>query len=127
MLRHSSRNLPSKRSPRAFCQGFPGSISAVSMLELGQPTQQRRGDGLGPVVGTQVLRCAVNADQASPNLNHPAGADTARDVDLEAFSRKLIHHRQALQLLAVRAGIKDKVVGPDMIDLQRDQGPWPAG
>lgn len=29
--RHSSRNLPLKLSPAAFCHGLPGSISAVSM------------------------------------------------------------------------------------------------
>jgi hypothetical protein len=30
-LRHSSRNLPMKRSVAPFCQGFPGSINAVLM------------------------------------------------------------------------------------------------
>jgi hypothetical protein len=39
MPRHSSRNFPSKLSFDPFCQGFPGSIHAVSIFSS---TSQRR-------------------------------------------------------------------------------------
>ena len=126
-VRHSSRNLPLKDSLLPFCQGFPGSMCAVSMFACVQPVQNRSGDKLRAVVRSQVLGAAVNADQLAQHLDDSAGADAAGHIDRQALARELIDHRQTLQLLAVGAGIEHKVVGPDLAHGRCRQRPRATG
>lgn len=90
---------------------------------LVQPLEHGATDELGSVVGSQVARCAVNADQATEHLAHTAGADAALNVDLQALARPLVDDGQALQLLAIGAGIDHKVIGPHLVRPRRRQGP----
>ena len=48
ILKHSSRNLPLNDSFVPFCQGFPGSISAVSMCWLASQRKMARETNSGP-------------------------------------------------------------------------------
>src|SRR4051812_30061383 len=59
---HSSRNLPLKVSLVAFCDGLPGSISAVSIL-LAVSHFTMAWLELGPAVRAQIHRGAVDANQ----------------------------------------------------------------
>ena len=127
MLRHSSRNLPLKLSFDAVLPGLPGSMSAVSMFACVSQRRIARGHELRAVVGSQIRRRAVNADKLREHLDDPAGADAAGDIDRQALPRELIDHRQALQLLAVGAGVEHEVVGPDLIRARcGGNGPRPA-
>jgi hypothetical protein len=82
---------------------------------VGYPLQESVADELRAVVGAQVGRRAVQADQARKNVNHAPRADAAGDIDGQAFVGKFIDDGQAFHLLPVRAGIKDEVVGPDVV------------
>lgn len=88
-----------------------GGIDAV----LCQPPEDGRADELGAIIGSQERRCAMQRDQASKDIDDAAGADAAGDIDSQALMGEFIDDRQALELLAVGAGIEDEVVGPDMI------------
>ena len=48
-LRHSSRSLPLKLSALAFCQGLPGSISAVLMPAWASHSRTSRLTNSGPL------------------------------------------------------------------------------
>ena len=80
-----------------------------------QPFEHGFRHELGAVVRAQVPRRAMLADQLRQHLNDPAGADAAGNVDRERRRGMLVDDRQALQLLAVGAGVVHEVVRPNMV------------
>ena len=109
-----------------FCQGLPGSMNAVSIADGLHPAQNRGRHELRTVVGPEIARGAVHADELRQHLNDPPRPDAAGDVDRQAFARELIDDREALQRPTVRARIEDEVVRPHVIHRRRRQGPRPA-
>ena len=61
----------------------------------------------------------MQADQPAEHLDDAGAADRASDVDRQAFTRVLVNDSQALELLAVGTSVKDEVVGPDVVALER--------
>ena len=82
---------------------------------VSEPGEDRVADELRTVVGAQETRCAVLGDESGQNLDHAARANGSGHVDRQAFAGELIDHRQALDLLAARAGVEREVVGPDVV------------
>ena len=96
-LKYSSRNLPLNNSSVAFCHGFPGSMSAVSMPASASQRRIAAATNSGPSVRAQVAWRAVHADELRQDFNHAAGSNAAGDVDGQALTGPFIHDRQALQ------------------------------
>jgi len=94
-------------------------------LLLRQPLEDGVAEEFGAVVRSQESRCAVLRDQVGKHLDHPAGSNRASDIDRQARTGELVDHRQALDLLAARAGIEHEVIGPDVIRTECGQGPGP--
>jgi hypothetical protein len=92
----------------------------------GEPAVHSSRKELRAIVGTQVLRSAMETDEPREDVDDASGADAAGDVDGEAFPRPLVHDGEALQLLAIGAGVEDEVVGPDVVSPTRRQWPRPA-
>jgi len=93
-----------------FAGGDVGGLDAL----IGEPGQDGPGDELGPVVGADVLRGAVQADETRQDVDDPSRADAAGDIDGERLARELVDHGQALELAAVGTGVVNEVVGPDV-------------
>ena len=125
-LRNSSRNFPLNDSSVAFCHGFPGSISAVSMPGVAEPAQNGGGHELRSVVQPQVPRRAVHADELREDLDHPTGADAAGHVNRQAFTGPLVDDRQAFERLPIRTGVEHEVVRPHVVPGGRRQRPGPS-
>src|SRR5258708_19015911 len=96
-------------------------------VRLQKPTQYCPGDELRSVVGSQVLRAAVNANQFTQYLDDPAGADAPGHVDRKALARELIDHGEALELLTIGAGVEYKVIRPYLTHRHRCQRPRARG
>jgi hypothetical protein len=92
-------------------------------VRLQQPAQYRPGDELGSIVGSQVPRATVNADQSAQYLDDPAGADAPGHVDRKALASELIDHGEALELLTISAGVEYKIIRPYLTHGRRRQ--WP--
>src|SRR5690606_33183403 len=82
---------------------------------VGEPAQDRVRDELRAVVALESMRRTVDGDQLGEHIDNTRRADTPGDVDRERLARVLVDHRQALELLAVRARVEDEVVRPDLI------------
>jgi len=80
-----------------------------------QPPQDRTRHKLRTVVGTQVAWRTVRAHELTEYVDYAARSNAAGDIDDQALARELIDHRQALQLLPIRARVEDEVVCPDVI------------
>ena len=103
---------------------LPGSTRIyVRCIELccRQPAQNRSRDKLRAVVRSKVLRCAVNADQLRQRLDDSTRPNAAGRIDRQTLAAKLVHDRQALELLTVRARIEHKIVCPDFAHADRRQ------
>ena len=92
---------------------------------VGEPGEDRVADELRAVVRAQETRCAARRDEPGQNLDHTARANGTGHVNRQALAGELIDHRQALDLLAARAGVEHEVVGPDVIGAERGQRPRP--
>ena len=114
-LRHSSRSLPLKLSLVAVLPGLARIDQRRGDAALGDPLEDCAADELRAVVRAQEERRAVRADEAREHLDHALGADRAGHVDGQALAGELVDDRQALDLLAVGAGVEDEVVGPDEV------------
>src|SRR5690606_21037786 len=68
----------------------------------------------------------MRAHELRENLDDATGADASSHVDRQAFTRVLIDDRQALELLAVGAGVEHEVISPDLIGTERRNRPRPA-
>jgi hypothetical protein len=69
----------------------------------------------------------MHADELGEYFDHTVAADAAGHVDRQRFARETIDDREALELLAVGAGIEHKVVRPQLTHAARRQGTRPAG
>lgn len=94
-------------------------------LVLGEPLQDRQADELRPVVAADERWDAALAHQAGKSLDDAARTDRARHVDRQTLAGELVDDRQTFQLLAVRAGVEDEVVSPDVIGRPGWQGARP--
>jgi hypothetical protein len=54
-------------------------------------------------------------ESCSAELDHPARPDAAGDINSQRLTRELVDDGQALQALAVGAGVEQEVVGSDMV------------
>src|ERR1700674_5641853 len=57
----------------------------------------------------------MHTHQPRQHVDDPRRANAAGDVDGQALVGEFIDHCQALELLAIGAGIKHEIVGPDVI------------
>ncbi len=73
------------------------------------------GSRLRATVRAQVGRRALRTHQARQYVSDSPGADAPGHVDRQTLVGEFVDHREAFELLAVGAGIEDKVVGPDMV------------
>src|SRR5690606_28293888 len=98
----------------------------VGDLDLGldDPLQDRLADELRSVVGTKHGGRSTLAHEPRQHLDDSPGADAAGHVDGQALPGELVDHGQALDLLAIGAGVEDEVVGPDAVRTARRQWPW---
>jgi len=92
---------------------------------LGELVEDRMADEFRAVVRAQVARRTMLGHEAREHFDHTGRADRAGDVDRECLAGELIDHGQALDLLAVGAGVEHEVVGPDVVGPCRRQGPRP--
>src|SRR5258708_26741799 len=109
----------------AVLPGFAGVVQCRVDLGFAEPFKDRVADELRPVVRTKEAWRTVLRDQARQHLDHPGGADGAGDIDRQALAGELIDDRQTLDLLAARAGVEYKVVGPDVVGTECRQRTWP--
>ena len=79
-----------------------------------EPLQDRSGHKLRAVVRSQIIRAAMNTHQLAEHFDYPSRANAAGYIDGQALMRKLVEHRQTLQLLLVGATIEHKVISPDV-------------
>src|SRR3954466_11796071 len=104
--RHSSRNLPLKLSATPFCQGLPGSISAVPIPCATIHDSRALDTNSGPL---SLRRKAGAPRSLTKRDDHPRRADAAVHLDRQALLGELVGHRQALKLLAVGAAVEHEV------------------
>src|SRR5207249_4129015 len=81
----------------------------------GEPAENGERDKLGAVVAAQRAGGAVRADELGEHLDHAPRANATRDVDRQRFARVFVDHRQALELLAIRARVEDEIIGPYLV------------
>src|SRR5580704_16781142 len=67
----------------------------------------------------------MNTNELAQHLNDPTRADVAGDIDRQALTRELIDDGEALELLAVGAGVEYKVIRPYLAHGHRRQWPRP--
>ena len=72
---------------------------------------------LGSIVTTQICGPTIDADQPVQSIDDCCGTKSRLDIDGQTFARELVLDHKALQFLAVRAFIVDKVEGPYRIGL----------
>ena len=125
-LRHSSRNLPLKLSLVPFCQGFPGSMSAVPMpvsailsriawLPNSGPLSERRKRGAPWILTSRVRTSSTRRDRIEP------ATSIARHWWVTSSD-----DRQAFDLLSGSGGVEHEVVGPHGVGVRRRQRTRPG-
>ena len=106
--RHSSRNFALKLSSVPFCHGLPDrsgrcrwgpSVTIHFRITL-------RAKKPGPLSERMKAGAPGGAHETREDVDHPARADAANDLDGEALSCPLVDDREA-ELLAVGAGVED--------------------
>src|SRR3954452_13254412 len=113
--RHSSRNLPLKLSATPFCQGLPGSISAVPIPCATIHDSRALETNSGPLSLRRKAGAPRSLTRRDSTSMNPRGADAAVHLDRQALLGELLGHRQALELLAVGAAVEHEVVGPHLV------------
>ena len=93
-------------------------------VRFNDPGQDRLADELRAIVRPHVTGSPALADQSGQDLDDALGSDAAGHVDGQALPGELIDHGQALDLLAIGAGVEDEVVGPDAVRAARRQRSW---
>src|SRR5262249_41649332 len=78
-------------------------------VSLCQPPYDRSGNEFGAIVAPEVSGCSVHADKLREHFDDTGRTNAAGYIDGQALARILVDDRQTLQLLAVAAGIEDKV------------------
>ena len=66
---------------------------------------------------------AGTAENSAPQ---PPGANGTGHINCQAFTGVLVHHSQAFDLATIGSGVKDEVVGPHHVHLERGMGARPA-
>ena len=123
--RNHSTQLPVEALVGAVLPRFSGIDQRDLDVRLDDPLEDRAADELRAVVRTQERGCAALANQPRQCFDDALGTDAAGDVDRQAFAGELVDDRQALELLAVGAGIEDEIIGPDAVRCERGQRSWP--
>ena len=125
-LRHSSRNFPLKDSSVAFCHGFPGSMSAVSMPASPSQRKMAAATNSGPWSDRKEHGAPWRlTSRARTSITRPERMP-AGHVDRQAFAGPLVDNRQTLERLPVGAGIEHEVVRPHVVLCGRRQRPGPS-
>jgi len=88
----------------------------VGCVDVGlrQPFQYCSGHEFRAVVGSEVLRRTVGANEPGEHIDHLPGANAACHVDGQALPGELVDYGQTLQLLSVRVSIKHEIVSPQI-------------
>ena len=69
MFRHPSRNLPLNDSFEPFYHGLPRIDVRSADVSVSEPLQDRSRHKLRTVIGSQIFRRSVHADELGENLN----------------------------------------------------------
>ena len=80
-----------------------------------QPTPDRLGDELRPVVAANVLRNATGAEQVHQHVDHLIRRDAAIHFQRQTFPRVLVDDRQPLQRSSGGRAIVDEVPSPHVV------------
>lgn len=107
--------LPVEAFIGAVLPGFTGVDERSADTGLHCPFQDRLGNKLGTVVRTKKRGHTVKAHKLREDLYDTRRANATGDIDSETLPRPFIHHREALELPAVRASVENEVVGPYVI------------
>ena len=93
---------------------------------LGDPLEDGVADELRTIVRTHKQRRAVLTHEAREYLDDPLRANGTGHINCQAFTGVLVHHRQAFDLAAIGSDVKDEVVGPHHVHLERGMGARPS-
>src|SRR5690242_5375795 len=91
-----------------------------------QPVPDVIGDELPAVVGADVARSAVLVEQLAQEPSDLAGADVPADVAAQRFTGALVDDVEDAQLPAVDGVVRNEVVAPDVVRIERRQVPGSA-
>lgn len=80
------------------------------------------GDELWSIITPHISRRTTLPDDLRENRDYSCCSDRRRHLERETFPRNLVRKREDLQALAVRTGIMDKIVGPDLIGTRGRDG-----
>ena len=111
--------LPVEALVGAVLPRFAGIAERAADALGDDPLQDRVRHELRPVVRAHEGGRAVDAHETGEHVDDAARADAAGDVDGEALARPLVDDGEALELLAIGAGVEDEVVRPDVIPAGR--------
>ena len=90
--------------------GFAGFDQGGFDLVVSGPFEQGRCYEFRPVVASQVGGRTALADQSAQYFDHLGRADRAGHLNGQCLLGELVDHRQALQLLSVRACVEHEIV-----------------
>lgn len=82
------------------------------------PFEDSARDELGAVVAAHMPWGAMHADELAQDFDDATTANRSGDIDGQTFARVLVDDREALELLAICAGVEDEVIRPDVIALE---------
>src|SRR5215467_3142094 len=117
--------LAVKAFVRPVLPGLAGFAERHVHAVLCSPLQDSPRDELRTIVGAQVARRTMNADQLGQDFDHAPRANRSGHVNRQAFTRVLIDHRQTLQLLTAGTRIEYEVICPDVPCPRRRLWPRP--
>ena len=93
---------------------------------LRQPAQHGSGNELRSIVGPEMARGTVRADEPGEQLYDSCRSNATAEIDRQALARVFVNDCETLQLLTVGAGVVDEIIGPDLIGTERLQWSRPA-
>ena len=113
------KKLVTKAGKETFLEAILPRLAGFDVRGLDPLRSKPRLDGVGhelrPIIRAQVAGSSTGLEQLAEHFNDPTRANASLDIEGKTLSRVLVRDAQALHFLPVAAGVKNEVVGPDLI------------